>query len=250
MLYEVITGYLVARSISLRVNGILKSVTDVLIVVDIHDRIVLLSQAAKNLLRVPLHKARFQPLREVLEDSPLQQKISMALEQKRTGFRFDVELPNHKSSEPRILEGRTSMMEGASGNPLGMVIIMHDVTNERRIERLKSEFISTAAHELSTPLTSIIGYSELLLARTEHLEELEKNALSYINTKAWALSKIVDELLDVSRVESGHTLPLEKQRCDLNELIRECVAKARDLSGQHRFRLKLSKTPTLLTVDP
>lgn len=249
VLLSIPVGYLVARGISLRVNSILKSVTDVLIVVDVHDRIILLSQAAENLLRIPLPKARFHPLREAVADALLRQKISAALEQKQTGVRFDVELPSGDAEDARILEGRTSLIQGPSENPVGMIIIMHDVTSERRIERMKSEFISTAAHELSTPLASIIGYSELLLSRAADLEELEKNSLTYINRKAWALSKIVDELLDVSRVESGHTLPLEKQLCDLNELIRRSVTKARALGNRHRFKLSLFKEPMLLTVD-
>lgn len=249
MLLSIPAGYLVARGISLRVDSILKSVTDVLIAVDAHDRVLLLSQAAEEFLGIPLKKARFRPLQEVVGDPALRRRILAALEQKQGGARFDVELPGTGGAAGRILEGRTSLMRRQGGAAVGTIIIMHDVTSERRIDRMKSEFISTAAHELRTPLSSIVGYSELLLSQSGHFGEEERKSLDYINRKAWTLSKIVDELLDVSRIESGHALPLEKTPCDLNALLRQAVDAVEKLTDRHRIALQVADTPAVLAVD-
>ena len=249
MLLSIPAGYLVARGISLRVDSILKSVTDVLIAVDARDRVLLLSQAAEEFLGIPLKKARFRPLREVVGDPALRRRILAALEQKQAGARFDVELSGAGGAAGRILEGRTSLVRRQSGGVIGSIIIMHDVTSERRIDRMKSEFISTAAHELRTPLSSIIGYSELLLSQAGDFGEEQHQSLDYINRKAWTLSKIVDELLDVSRIESGHALPLEKKTCDLNALLRQAVEGAGNLTGKHHIELQVGAEPAVLTVD-
>jgi len=249
ILLSIPAGYLTARGISLRVDSILKSVTDVLIAVDARDRVLLLSQAAEEFLGIPLKKARFRPLRAVVGDPALRRRILAALEQKQGGARFDVELPGTGGASGRILEGRTSLVRRQGGSVVGTIVIMHDVTSERRIDRMKSEFISTAAHELRTPLSSIVGYSELLLSQSGHFGEEERKSLDYINRKAWSLSKIVDELLDVSRIESGHALPLEKTPCDLNALLRQAVDAAGKLTDRHRIELQVPKESALLAVD-
>lgn len=249
MLLSIPAGYLVARSISLRVDSILNSVTDVLIAVDARDRVLLLSQAAEEFLGISLKKARFRPLQKVVGDPALRRRLLVALEQKEGGARFDVELPGTVGAAGRILEGRTSLVRRQGGAAVGTIIIMHDVTSERRIDRMKSEFISTAAHELRTPLSSIVGYSELLLSQSGHFGEEERKSLDYINRKAWSLSKIVDELLDVSRIESGHALPLEKTPCDLNALLRQSVDAAGKLTDKHRLELQVAEAPALLAVD-
>jgi len=249
MLLAIPVGYLVARSISLRVDSILKSVTDILIAVDARDRVLLLSQAAEEFLGMPLKKARFRPLRKVIGDPAVRRRILAALEPKQGGTRFDLELPGTGGAAGRILEGRTSRVHRQGRGAAGTIIIMHDVTSERRIDRMKSEFISTAAHELRTPLSSIVGYSELLISQSGHLTEEERKSLDYINRKAWNLSKIVDDLLDVSRIESGHALPLEKTACDLNALLRQAVAAAGRLTGKHRIELQVADEPAVLAVD-
>jgi signal transduction histidine kinase len=249
MLLSVPAGYLVANGIRYRVDSILKSVTDVLIVVDIRNRVMLMSQAAERLLNVPMAKARSRQLHQVFQDPTLRQKVSQALSRKQAGVRFGYEVVGSRLEASRILEGRTSLVLSPTGNPVGMIILMHDVTSERRIDRMKSEFISTAAHELQTPLASIIGYSELLLTQSRQRDENEMDSLTYINRKAWALSKIVDELLDVSRIESGHALPLEKEICDINDMLRQAVAVAGNLNSRHKFVLEVAETPFPLTVD-
>ncbi|OHB33472.1 MAG: hypothetical protein A2X84_13755 [Desulfuromonadaceae bacterium GWC2_58_13] len=249
VLLSVPSGYLVANGIRYRVDSVLKSVTDVLIVVDIRNRVMLMSQAAETLLKVPMAKASFRHLHQVFQDPVLRQKVTQALSQKQAGVRFDYEVVGPRLEASRILEGRTSLVLSQAGNLVGMIILMHDVTSERRIDRMKSEFISTAAHELQTPLATIIGYSELLLTQSQRLEKGEKDSLAYINRKAWALSKIVDELLDVSRIESGHALPLEKESCDINDMLQQAVAVAGNLNTRHSFVLEVAKTPVMLTVD-
>lgn len=242
-------GYLVARGIRSRVDSILKSVTDVLIVTDTHDRVIMLSQAAEKLFSTPFKGMRGRPLSEIVRDGAQCEKIAAALKQRKSGVSFDFELPGSDLSRQRIMSGRTMTIESAGRDLMGMITIIHDVTGEREVERMKSEFISTAAHELSTPLTTIVGYSELLLEQSGCASDRCREALTYINTKGWALSRIVDEILNVSRIESGLGIPMHLEMCDINEIVRQTVIGTGNISDRHTFELRIPETTVGLMVD-
>lgn len=242
-------GHLVAQGIRNRIDSIIMSVTDVMIVTDVHDRVVSLSHAAERLFGIPFKKARNQPIDEAIRDTSLVSQIKSALAQRKNGVKFDFEAPGDNSGESRIMEGRTSVIQGKGGGVVGMITVIHDVTSEREVDRMKSEFISTAAHELSTPLTSIIGYSEMLLTQPGFDPGICQDSLSCINRKAWALSRIVDDLLDISRIESGRGIPINKKPCDVNEIVHRTVQNIRNLSTRHEFELDLSPSPVNAPVD-
>jgi signal transduction histidine kinase len=106
---------------------------------------------------------------------------------------------------------------------------------------------------LNTPLTTIIGYSELLTAEETSASfdaEQQKNYLQLIHDKALALSGLVDDLLDVSRVESGSPLPLNYQTFSLVDVVCEIVSSSREEHDLHLFELELPKGPVSLCADP
>ena len=101
----------------------------------------------------------------------------------------------------------------------GCVIYFNDITITKEIDELKSEFLSTAAHELRTPLTSIFGFSELLM-NADYPTEEQKNLISIINKHAGNLTRMLNDLLDLSRIESRAGLDLIVEENSINKLIR------------------------------
>jgi len=85
----------------------------------------------------------------------------------------------------------------------GTVVVLRDITREAEVDRMKSEFVSIVSHELRTPMTVIKGYVELLLTGTTTTPETQHDFLEIIRTNADRLSDMVNELLDVSRIEAG-----------------------------------------------
>jgi CheY-like chemotaxis protein/two-component sensor histidine kinase len=83
------------------------------------------------------------------------------------------------------------------------VVVLHDITREAEVDRMKSEFVSIVSHELRTPMTVIKGYVELLLTGTSTPAETQHDFLEIIRTNADRLGSMVNELLDVSRIEAG-----------------------------------------------
>jgi two-component system phosphate regulon sensor histidine kinase PhoR len=98
------------------------------------------------------------------------------------------------------------------------------------LDRAKSEFVSVVAHELRTPLTALQGFSELLLSQAVPAERAAR-FLQHLHTEAQRLGRIVGELLDLSRIESGRPLVLRRERIDVNELLER---NAELFAAQHR----------------
>lgn len=99
------------------------------------------------------------------------------------------------------------------------MVIFNDVTRERDLDRLKSEFVATSAHELRTPLASIRGFTELLL-NDQSFDLAQRNEfLTIVCEKTGVLEKIIDDLLDIGRIEAGRILPVEKAPCDIRSLV-------------------------------
>jgi signal transduction histidine kinase len=116
-----------------------------------------------------------------------------------------------------------------------------------QLDRLKSEFISAVSHELRTPLTYIHGYSELLMGR-DFEPDMFKEALGEIYGAAVRMTRLVDDLLDLSRFEAGR-LPLVMHDLDLADLLHSAVAAAQVQSSESRIQLRVAPLPTI-RADP
>lgn len=119
----------------------------------------------------------------------------------------------------------------------GFVVVLHDISIFKEVERLKDEFLSTAAHELRTPLTSVRGFSEILMTR-DLPEERQRDYMKTINTQATQLAQIIDDLLDISRLETGRGLDLNLEPINVAALVAEAVQPFVDTSPQHHFALE------------
>jgi len=124
--------------------------------------------------------------------------------------------------------------------------------NLKNLDKLKSEFISTAAHELRTPLASIMGFTELLSGRDEYScfnEQQKQEFLNEIYENTERLTKIVDDILDISRIEAGVSIPLDKAAVSIETLLKKAINNFR-MRVNHRLSLQIaSDIPEQLNID-
>lgn len=118
-----------------------------------------------------------------------------------------------------------------------LVALYRDVTQHKELDRIKSEFLSTASHELRSPLTSMLGFSELMLVREDLSAEEQKRFLKYIHDHAAHLKKLVDDLLDISRIESGVGLATKLEPLDLYPLIEKEIQLWQAENPNHKYQL-------------
>lgn len=232
-----------AREARAQVEGILHSVADGLLVTDCEQRIVLMNPTAEQLLGVSGLDAPV-PLSAAIRDAGLQQTLGTVLDC-GSADRIDFVLPGME----RLFEGRISLLRHADGAPRGNIVIIRDVTQERQIERMKSDFVATAAHEFRTPLAAILGFTELLLEPDKRNKAQRNEFLHLIHEKAEALARMVNNLLDISRIESGEELPLSRSQHPLTELVGHVLPLFERYAARHTFEVQLPEQPVLLDVD-
>ncbi len=133
-----------------------------------------------------------------------------------------------------------SAVRGADEQPLGFVGIARDITEQRRVERMKDEFFALVSHELRTPLTSIVGYVETLAdMEAERLSEDGRRFLDVVSRNAAQLERLVDDLLLMAQIDAGK-LSLQRGEVDVGQIAAEAVeaAQPRAAAGQVELRLR------------
>lgn len=112
-------------------------------------------------------------------------------------------------------------VNSSAGDAFSEVFYLRDITHESETDRMKSEFLTTAAHELRTPLASVMGYSELLMVN-EYPEEKTKFVADTINRQAQNLKHLVDDLLDIARIEARSNDALQLNQGSVQQLVKDC----------------------------
>lgn len=128
----------------------------------------------------------------------------------------------------RIIELNLRPSESAF---ISQVLYVRDITRETEVDRMKSEFLSTAAHELRTPMASIYGFSELLLHR-KFSDEKRRDLLETISRQATRMSTIIDELLDLARIEARRDKDFVREPLDLLALVSQVATDYKPPEGR------------------
>jgi signal transduction histidine kinase len=129
------------------------------------------------------------------------------------------------------------------------ILFFRDVTRETEVDRMKSEFLTTAAHELRTPMVSVYGFTELLLHRPVP-EEPPRDVLETIHRQASLLINMVNELLDLARIEARQGKDMKREPSRLGDLIDQAVSALLVHGDDRRVRLSCPHADAVLTVDP
>ena len=130
-----------------------------------------------------------------------------------------------------------------------LLLFFRDVTRETEVDRMKSEFLSTAAHELRTPLASIFGFTELLLARQMPPVQ-QREILATVHRQADLLIKLINELLDLSRIEARQGKDFHRTLCSLNAIVRQTLRGLLVKDDSRQVRLQLTHGAESVMVDP
>ncbi|MGO9344048.1 MAG: ATP-binding protein [Acidimicrobiales bacterium] len=134
------------------------------------------------------------------------------------------------------------------GQITGAVAVVRDVSREREVDELKSSLVSTVSHELRTPLTMIRGFSELLLSRRDLDAKRSEEALQHIHDSSRRLGRLIDDLLSVSRIESGG-LSSELRPIELIQVAQEVLVTL-ESTGGNRVDMDLSPGLPAVLADP
>lgn len=230
-----------------RTEAMLFSIADGVIAVNNDARVILVNSAAERILNLPpFPYVEHHHVKEVIR---LPNLANLFLRSLNSGREMAEEI-HLESPDKKVLEVETSVIEAGPGERLGIIAIIRDVTTLRELEQAKNDFVSTVSHELRTPLTSIKAYTATLRRQDVSFdEETRQQFLKVIEEETDRLTRLISDLLDMSRIESGR-LELKKREFDMVKLAEIVVEKLRSQSARHTLVLSTQCDSAKVHADP
>jgi len=236
-----------------RLEALVQSLADGLILEDPAGRVLYCNRRVCELAEVApseVHDWQASRLRERLlraADDP--EAARQALEKALSGGTpKSVDVSLGKGRRPVSLRFQNFDVTDARGELIGRGQIILDVTGDRELDRMKDSLIATVSHELRTPLAAIKGYATTLLAEDVQWDaQAQREFIQVISDEADRLSQLVNDLLDLSRIEGGD-LNVDRTDCDVETLVERAAQRARP-SPAGRLSVKLPPKLPLIRVD-
>ncbi len=178
--------------------------------------VVLANRMAGQMIGISTQSNQFLSYSNLITDVTLKQCIDQIfMDKKEIREELHLYYPDEK-----IIDASLAPLFDGDGEFVGVVIVLHDLTEIRRLEKVRSDFVANASHELKTPVTSIKGFSETLLDGALDEKETLKAFLEIIHTESERLERLIRDILDLSRIEQKR-LSLEYKRCKLFHIVEE-----------------------------
>ncbi len=220
--------------------GMVEGVVDV----DEKQNIIHINDAATLLLGLTRENCIGKPVWQEIRD----QKIILAIDdaiRNRTVIKARVDYP--RQSEQLVFDIYVASLSDDQGEPIGAVLVLHDVTELKHLERIRTDFVANASHELKTPITAIRGLAETMVGDPDVEKSTLMQYMERIHAQSLRLSNLVTDLMTISRLESdqgtaGFT------RMNFNDLVRREVRAAATAVETKLHSLTLAQFPESLEV--
>jgi len=238
-----------------RLEALVQSLQDGLILSNLSGAVVYANRRIGELADLTPEELSGAPIDQVL--SRIVDKASEPENIHEDVFNFLEHKSDHRVELALLVLGRTVHVRldtfdvtDVRGVPIGRGLILHDISADHELDRMKSSLVSTVSHELRTPLAAIKGYATTLLADdVEWDQESQREFLSIISDESDRLTSLVNNLLDLSRIEAG-SLMLSRDRCDLEEIIQRAAGQAQLQTG-NKLKVQIeAKLPPLFADRP
>jgi len=220
-------------------DALIRSIDDGILLIDDRLQVDNMNPAAERVFGLRFAQDRPLHVLELLGDTELSARVMEAVRggQSPAAGQRDSTVAIGQGEQARWYQYSLTPVLSAEGRRLATVLLLRDVTRLKEIDRLKDEFLMTASHELKTPLTGIamsIGLLEESLAGK--LESRDREMLEVAATEVGRLRSLVGDLLELSRIESGH-IALEFERVPAETLLEKACAVFRQQAAERRVGL-------------
>ncbi|RXY98192.1 two-component system histidine kinase PnpS [Fictibacillus sp. S7] len=168
----------------------------------------------------------YKEIKEIVEDTFIME----------TNIRKQVVLPIH--IERKNFDVYSAPVLNSLGKLRGMVLVFHDITELKKLEQMRKDFVANVSHELKTPVTSLKGFAETLLDGADGNPEIRKKFLTIIWKESDRLQHLIQDLLDLSKVEQGFSLNLQK--VNLSAIVEEVIVMLETKAKEKEITLKYS----------
>ena len=231
-----------------QLEAVLSSMLEGVIAVSRDERVLSMNPAAARWFDLDPEKVRGRSLPEAIRNLAIQKFVTRSLKS-RVPVEDDIAV--YRSGE-RILNIKSAPLLDVGPEPTGILIVFNDVTQLRRLEDMRREFVANVSHEIKTPLTAIKGFVETLHQQSVETPEEAERFLGIISKHVDRLNTVIDDLLMLSRIENeGERGALQRETVRLRNVFHDAVQVCRPKADEKRIRIEVGEDDGLsAAVDP
>lgn len=255
-------------------EAVLHALHDPVIVTDAFNEIVMANTAAATIFGFDLKEAMHKPIDRVISDERICRMINDAREagnfSECRNFEYELSPPRAREAQrsapfvsdddaldpyklkatevPAIFNVTLAAVENHKHEVAGVVTILHDLTREREVSQMKTDFVSKASHELRTPLSSIRAYVEMLVDGEATDEKSRNEFYRVIQNETDRLGRLIDNMLNISRIEAG-IVQIERENVDIKPLVQRAIQSLEPHAREKDISLHTKLATLDLTVE-
>jgi two-component system, OmpR family, phosphate regulon sensor histidine kinase PhoR len=229
-------------------EAIIFSISDAVIVTNRFDELILANEAAEKLMGFRLATSLRKNIDRILSDGTL---VRLVRETRSHGSNFTRRVVEHsidQKGSPRTFSITLSCVVTPSEEVSGVVAVLHDVTREKEIARMKTDFVSNVSHELKTPLASIKAYVEMLMDGEAEDEKTRREFYEIISAESDRLHRLIENILNISRIESG-VVKVVRESISLPGVVKQVLGVAAPQARAKNIKLDARLAPIYCQVE-
>jgi two-component system phosphate regulon sensor histidine kinase PhoR len=230
------------------VEAIIYSISDAVLVTNRFDELLLANEAAEKLLGFRADGSLRKNIDGVISDGTLVRLIRDTRSQGKSAHRKVVEHSISQKGEPRTYNITLSCVVAPNGEVSGVVAVLRDVTREKEIAQMKTEFVSNVSHELKTPLSSIKAYVEMLVDGEAQDDETRREFYDVIASEADRLNRLIQNILNISRIESG-VVKANREPISLSGVVKQVLGVAAPQAAGKKIKLVEQLSPVYYQIE-
>ena len=221
-----------------KMTAIVNSLDEGLILVDGNHRVLHINPAAEYLLNVRADQVG-EELTLIVQDLTLARALKETKGKTSLNETVNSEVTLDHEGEISTLRIVASPFLDEAGAVLGTVYVFDDITREKEIDQMKSDFVSLVSHELRTPMTSIIGFVSLILeGKTGPINDKQRRSLVRVQHQAERLAALINDLLDISRIEAGR-IQMKREEMSISEIAKQSIEEISPQADAKSIELRL-----------
>ena len=226
-----------------KLSSILAYMTDGVISTDPRGRVILINEAAEKMLNIDREQAIAKPIVELLGIADQYTFEKLLKEENSITLEFGTK------QKPVILRANLSIIQKETGKTNGLIVVLHDITEQEKIEMERREFVANVSHELRTPLTTMRSYIEALTDGAWKEEELAPKFLQVVQNETERMIRLISNLLQLSRIDSKD-YRLDKDLVDYTEYLNRVIDRF-EMSKEKgiQFVRRFPKYPVYIEID-
>lgn len=221
---------------NIKLEAIMSSVVNGIIAIDSAERVLFINPMAERLLNITDKEIAGKHLLQVIRNNSIDNYLKIILKNKEF---FDTEITIEDPSE-KVLKLYTNPIKQTNENDIeGIIITIQDITELRKLERVKTEFVANVSHELKTPLTSIKGFAETLKTGAIDDKQDAMRFLNIIEDEADRLYRLINDILSLSELEQKKTKLLSEE-IKVEKSIKEVLSMLKSQSDKKNIELSMN----------